>query len=190
MIKQIKNLKGIILGIFLLLSFISVAKVKVNIDGTVNIDFGKSRDRDRDRNGNGNNYWDNNYDNVYNSVGDITDSQYLLKPFVLNGKGYSILKQNGRLYILQVEFRNGNVNRAEKETIYNARVFSSNCLAISGDNRYCLTVTIEGSPALWDRERGSVKYTGRWLKPNNSYYDYNYDYDYYYNNSNQDWFEW
>jgi hypothetical protein len=185
MIKQIKNLKGIILGIFLLLSFISVAKVKVNIDGTVNIDFGKSRDRDR--NGNGNNYWDNNYDNGYNSVGDITDSQYLLKPFVLNRKGYSVLKQNGQLYILQVEFRNGNVNRAEKETIYDTKIFSSNCLAINRDNRYCLTITVEGSPALWDRQQGRIKYVGRWLKPN-TYYDYNYDYDYY--NNNQHWFEW
>lgn len=185
MIKQIKNLKGIIIAIFLVLAFISVAKVKVNIDGTVNIDFGKNRDRNG--NGNGNNYWDNNYDNGYNSVGDITDYQYLLKPFIINGKGYSVLRDNGRFYILQVNFINGNLNKVDREVIYNARVFSSNCLAIDGDSRYCLTITVEGSPALWDRQRGRIKYVGRWLQNNNSYYNYEYDY---YQNSNQHWFEW
>ena len=187
MIKQIKNLKGIILAIFLLLSFISVAKVKVNIDGTVNIDFGKSRDRDRDRNsGNGRDYWDRN---GYDSVGDITDPQYNMRPFVLNNKGYSVIRDRGRLYILQVEFKSGNLNKVDREVIYDSTEFSSNCLAIAGDNRYCLTITVEGSPALWDRYSSRIKYTGRWLKNNNSYYDYNYDYDYY-NNSNQSWFEW
>ena len=183
MIKQIKNLKGIILAIFLLLSFISVAKVKVNIDGTVNIDFGKSKDRNS---GNGRDYWDRN---GYDSVGDITDPQYNMRPFVLNNKGYSVIRDRGRLYILQVEFKNGNINKVDREVIYDSTEFSSNCLAIAGDNRYCLTITVEGSPALWDRYSSRIKYTGRWLKNNNSYYDYNYDYDYY-NSSNQSWFEW
>lgn len=183
MIKQIKNLKGIILAIFLLLSFISVAKVKVNIDGTVNIDFGKSKDRNS---GNGRDYWDRN---SYDSVGDITDPQYNMRPFVLNNKGYSVIRDRGRLYILQVEFKNGNINKVDREVIYDSTEFSSNCLAIAGDNRYCLTITVEGSPALWDRYSSRIKYTGRWLKNNNSYYDYNYDYDYY-NSSNQSWFEW
>ena len=187
MIKQIKNLKGIFLGIFLLLSFISVAKVKVNIDGTVNIDFGKSRDRDR--NGNGNNYWGNNNNNKnYYNVGDITDSQYILKPFIMNGKGYAVLQDYNRYYILQVDFHNGNLNHVKKEVVFNAVVQSSNCLSIADDNRYCLTITPKGQPALWDRYSSRIKYTGQWVK-NNYNYDNDYDYDYY-QNSNQSWFEW
>lgn len=181
------TLKGsiilIIVAIILTISQITYSKVRVNVDGSVNINFGKSRNENgRDRR---NDYWDNNYYDDY-SIGDITDSQYNMRPFILNGKGYSVLKNNGRLYILQVEFRNGNVNRAEKETIYNARVFSSNCLAIDGDSNYCLTITSKGQPALWDRQLGRIRYTGRWLKTN-------YGYDYYDNNyydSNQSWFEW
>ena len=189
-IKKILSKGILILVILSLIATISVAKTRVNIDGNLNINFGKTQiDRNQNRyNGNGRDYWDNN---GYDVVGDITDSQYNLKPFLLNGKGYSIIYDNRRLYILQVTFINGNLNKVDREVIYNAKVFSSNCLAIDGDNRYCLTVTVEGSPALWDRQRGRVKYTGRWLKPNNTYYDYNYDYDYdYYNNSNQSWFEW
>lgn len=187
-IKKNLTLKGtiilIIVAIILTISQVTYSKVRVNVDGTVNINFGKSRtENGRDRR---NDYWDNNNYDDY-SIGDITDSQYNMRPFILNGKGYSVLKNNGRLYILQVEFRNGNVNRAEKETIYDTKIFSSNCLSISGDNRYCLTINVEGSPSLWDRQQGRIKYVGRWLQNNNSYYNYDYDY---YQNSNKHWFEW
>ena len=175
MIKQIKNLKGIILAICLLLSFISVAKVKVNIDGTININLGRNRERDRSDN----DYWGTN-----NSIGDITDSQYILKPFLMNGKGYAVIKDSTRFYILQVTFYNGDPNRVKTENIFNANTFSSNCLAIAGDSNYCLTITKSGNPALWDRNRGQLKYVGRWIK-NSNYRDYDY-----YNNSNQPWFEW
>ena len=187
-IKKNLTLKGsiilIIVAIILTISQVTYSKVRVNVDGTVNINFGKSRNENgRDRR---NDYWDNNN---YDAIGDITDYQYNMKPFILNDKGYSVIRDRGRLYILQVEFKSGNLNKVDREVIYDSTEFSSNCLAIAGDNRYCLTITVEGSPALWDRYSSRIKYTGRWLKNNNSYYDYNYDYDYY-NNSNQSWFEW
>ena len=184
-----KNLsKGILILVILsLIATISVAKTRVNIDGNLNINFGKTQtDRNQNRyNGNGRDYWDNN---GYDVVGDITDSQYNLKPFLLNGKGYSIIYDNRRLYILQVTFINGNLNKVDREVIYNAKVFSSNCIAIDGDSKYCLTITSKGQPALWDREIGKIKYIGRWLKSNSKYYnDYYNDYDYYDSNN---WFEW
>ena len=178
MIKKIKNLKGIILAMFLVLSFISVAKVRVNVDGSVNISFGRNRN-ERDKSDN--DYWGTNN----NSVGDITDSQYSLKPFIMNGKGYSVIKDYNRYYILQVDFYNGNPNNVKKEVVFDARVQSSNCLSIDGVNRYCLTITPKGQPALWDRYSSRIKYTGQWVRNNYNYENY---YDYYYDN--QHWFEW
>lgn len=185
MIKQInRNLKGVLLvavAIFLLLNSFLVAKTRVTIGGNINIDFGQNR-TDRNRSGD---YWEND---GYNYVGDITDSQYNLKPFILNGRGYAIIKDSS-YYILQVTFRNGDINRVEKEVVYNTSIYSQNCIAIQGDNRYCLTITSEGSPALWDRYSGRVKYTGRWLNTTNYYNNSNrFDYDYYQNSEH--WFEW
>ena len=89
-IKKILSKGILILVILSLIATISVAKTRVNIDGNLNINFGKTQtDRNQNRyNGNGRDYWDNN---GYDVVGDITDSQYNLKPFLLNGKGYSII---------------------------------------------------------------------------------------------------
>lgn len=179
MIKKIKNLKGIILAMFLVLSFISVAKARINVDGSININFGKGRGNSST------DYWGNNSNNNnYYNVGDITDSQYSLKPFIMNGKGYSVIKDYNRYYILQVDFYNGNPNNVKKEVVFDARVQSSNCLSIDGDNRYCLTITPKGQPALWDRYSSRIKYTGQWVRNNYNYENY---YDYY---DNQHWFEW
>lgn len=179
MIKKIKNLKGIILAMFLVLSFISVAKARINVDGSININFGKRRGNSST------DYWGNNSNNNnYYNVGDITDSQYSLKPFIMNGKGYSVIKDYNRYYILQVDFYNGNPNNVKKEVVFDARVQSSNCLSIDGDNRYCLTITPKGQPALWDRYSSRIKYTGQWVRNNYNYDNY---YDYY---DNQHWFEW
>lgn len=179
MIKKIKNLKGIILAMFLVLSFISVAKARINVDGSININFGKGRGNSST------DYWENNSNNNnYYNVGDITDSQYSLKPFIMNGKGYSVIKDYNRYYILQVDFYNGNPNNVKKEVVFDARVQSSNCLSIDGDNRYCLTITPKGQPALWDRYSSRIKYTGQWVRNNYNYDNY---YDYY---DNQHWFEW
>lgn len=185
MIKKEFTLKGSILLLIFILSIISFSKTRVNIDGNINIDFGRN---ETDRNQNrkiSDDYWDsNNYD--YNTIGDIVDIQYNGRPFILNGKGYAIIRDRGNLYILQAEFYNSDPNRVKNEQILNTYTFSSNCLAISGDNRYCLTINVEGSPSLWDRQKGRIKYVGRWLKSNSKYYN---DYDYY-QNSNQSWFEW
>lgn len=185
MIKTVNRnfVKGI-LFLFMIFSFIVHSKTR--IDGSININWSRGIDRnrrDRDRG----DYWDNENDG-YNYVGDITDNQYNLKPFILNGRGYAIIKDS-RYYILQVTFRNGDINRVEKEVVYNTSIYSQNCISIQGDNRYCLTITYEGSPALWDRYSGRVKYTGRWLKTTNYYNNSNrFDYDYYQNSEH--WFEW
>lgn len=184
MIKKKFTLKGSIILIILILvsTTLTFSKVKVNIDGSVNINFGK-KSSNNNNNDNSIIIWDDNNNHQYN-VGDITDSYYNLKPFILNDKGYAVIRDRGNLYILQVTFYNGNLNKVDREVIYNAKVFSSNCLSIEGDSNYCLTVTRSGNPALWDRNRGQLKYVGRWIK-NSNYRDYDY-----YNSSNQPWFEW
>lgn len=183
MIKTVNRnfVKGI-LFLFMIFSFIVHSKTR--IDGSININWGRSIDRNR-RDRDSGDYWEND---GYNYVGDITDRQYNLKPFILNGRGYAIIRDS-RYLILQVTFQNGDINRVEKEVVYNTSVYSQNCIAIQGDNRYCLTITSEGSPALWDRYSGRVKYTGRWLKTTNYYNNSNrFDYDYYQNSEH--WFEW
>ena len=186
MIKKKFTLKGSIILIILILvsTTLTFSKVKVNIDGSVNINFGK-KSSNNNNNDNSIIIWDDNNNHQYN-VGDITDSYYNLKPFILNDKGYAVIRYRGNLYILQAEFYNSDPNRVKNEQIFNTRTYSSNCLAIAGDSNYCLTITKYGDPALWDRNRGQLKYTGRWVKnqySNNNYYDY-------YQNSNQSWFEW
>ena len=180
-IKKNLTLKGSILLLVLFISTLSFTKVRVNVDGNINIDFGKGRGNSST------DYWgNNNNNNNYYNVGDITDSQYILNPFIMNGKGYSIIQDYNRYYILQVAFHNGNPNNVKKEVVFNAVVQSSNCLSIVEDNRYCLTITPKGQPALWDRYSSRIKYTGQWVR-NNYNYDNSYDY---YQNSNQHWFEW
>ncbi len=188
MIKKIKNLKGIILAMFLVLSFISVAKVRVNVDGSVNINFGRNRnERDRDRSGD---YWGNNNNSNQYNIGNIIDSQYDSIPFILNGRGYAVFRNRNSFYLLQVEFINGNPNNVRHEQIFETDVITENCISVTGDSRYCLTITSNGDPALWDRYSGRVRYTGRWLKTTNYYNNSNrFDYDYYKNQS-EHWFEW
>lgn len=189
MIKKNFTLKGstilMILILILTISNISLSKVRVNVDGSVNINFGKNRSSSNNNTKNDSIIiWDDN-NSQYSNVGDITDTYYNLKPFILNGKGYAVIRDGQNLYLLQAEFYNSDPNKVKNEQIFKTYVFSSNCLAIAGDSSYCLTVTKSGDPALWDRNRGRIKYTGRWIK-NNNYRDY----DYYNNSSNQPWFEW
>lgn len=168
--------RGVILAaLFLLLNSLVVAKTRVEVDGSLNINFGRRRDRSGD-------YWGNN--NNSRNVGDMTDSQYDSVPFILNGRGYAVFRNRGNFYILQVEFVNGNPNNVRYEQIFNATAITQNCVSIAGDNKYCLTITSHGDPALWDRYAGRIRYTGRWV-------GYNFDYDYdYYKNQSEHWFEW
>ena len=96
MIKKEFTLKGSILLLIFILSIISFSKTRVNIGGNINIDFGRN---ETDRNQNrkiSDDYWDsNNYD--YNTIGDIVDIQYNGRPFILNGKGYAIIRDRGNL---------------------------------------------------------------------------------------------
>lgn len=189
MIKQINRnffkkglVKGVILAaLFLLLNIFVFAKTRVDIDGSVNINFGRKRDRNGD-------YWGNNNNNRRYNVGDMTDSQYDSVPFILNGRGYAVFRNRGSFYILQVEFVNGNPNNVRQEQIFKANAITENCVSIAGDDKYCLTVTAQGSPALWDRYSGRIRYTGRWVGRGN--YNFDYDYDYYRSNQSEHWFEW
>ena len=184
MIRKKFTLKGSILLLVLFFSTLSFTKVRVNVDGTVNINFGRGKSSSNTNQDNSIIIWDDN--SKYSNVGDITDNYYNMKPFILNGKGYAVIRDRGNIYILQAEFYNSDPNRVKKEQLFNTTTYSSNCLAIAGDSNYCLTITKYGDPALWDRNRGQLKYTGRWVKnqySNNNYYDY-------YQNSNQSWFEW
>lgn len=184
MIKRINRnfvKKGFVKGIlflFIIFSFIVHAKTRIDVDGSLNINFGRRRDRSGD-------YWGNNNNNRRN-VGDMTDSQYDSVPFIMNGRGYAVFRNRGSFYILQVEFVNGNPNNVRSEQIYDATAITQNCVSIAGDNKYCLTITSQGDPALWDRYAGRIRYTGRWVGRN-----YNFDYDYdYYKNQSEHWFEW
>ena len=171
--------------LILTISNISLSKVRVNVDGSVNINFGKRKDSSSSSDRNDSLIiWDDN-NSQYSNVGDITDTYYNLKPFILNGKGYAVIRDGQNLYLLQAEFYNSDPNRVKNEQIFKTYIYSSNCLAITGDSSYCLTVTKSGDPALWDRNKGRIKYTGRWVKNqySNNYYDY-------YQNSSQSWFEW
>ena len=116
----------------------------------------------------------------------MTDSQYDSVPFILNGRGYAVFRNRGSFYILQVEFVNGNPNNVRHEQIFKANAITENCVSIAGDDKYCLTVTAQGSPALWDRYAGRIRYTGRWVRG----YNFDYDYDYYRSNQSEHWFEW
>ena len=190
MIKKINRnffKKGFVKGILflsLIFSFIVHAKTRVDIDGSLNINFGRRRDRNGD-------YWGNNNNNRrYNNVGDITDSQYDSVPFILNGRGYAVFRNRGSFYILQVEFVNGNPNNVRHEQILDATAITQNCVSVAGDDKYCLTITSEGIPALWDRYAGRIRYTGRWVGRNSYNFDYDYDYDYYRSNQSEHLFEW
>ena len=89
MIRNNRNFVKGILFLSLIFSFIVHAKTRINVDGSININWGRDRDRNRtDRNRSGD-YWEND---GYSYVGDITDNQYNLKPFILNGRGYAIIK--------------------------------------------------------------------------------------------------
>lgn len=180
MIKAVNRnfVKGI-LFLFMIFSFIVHSKTRIDVDGSLNINFGRRRDRNGD-------YWGNNNNRRYNNVGDITDSQYDSVPFILNGRGYAVFRNRGSFYILQVEFVNGDPNNVRHEQILNATPITQNCVSIAGDNKYCLTITSQGDPALWDRYAGRIRFTGRWVGRS-----YNFDYDYdYYKNQSEHWFEW
>ena len=102
------TLKGSIILIILILvsTTLTFSKLKVNVDGTININIGK-------KSGNtSTGIWDN--DDKYTNVGDITDRQYNMQPFIINDKGYAVIKDSTRFYILQVTFYNGDISSVKK----------------------------------------------------------------------------
>ena len=162
--KLFKNSRILFIISFLLISSISVAKVRIT--GTFDIWIG----------GNSNS---KSKPKPTKSVGNIDDSQFLEKPFVINNKGYSFLMDRyGNKLLLRVAFDSrGNVIQ---EDIYETYRFTENCLAVKGQDKFCFTITADGYPSIWNRYQSKYSYYGRFINnvkinnPFNTRYD-NYD---------------
>lgn len=142
--KVLKNLRiSLVLGL-LLISSISLAKVRIR--GDFDIWIGNSNSRSKDRKG----------------VGNIDDKEFEEKPFIINGIGYAFLKNNqGDKLLLKVIFdKYGNIIR---EDLFYTYRFTVNCLSVYGDNSKCLTLTDTGVPAVWDRLNSKYIYYGKFL---------------------------
>jgi len=128
---------------FLLIPAISLAEVKIS--GSFDIWIGNS-----------------SRSKPTKSVGNIDDNRFLEKPFVINNKGYSFLRDSyGNKLLLQVEFN----SRGEviQETLYYTNRFTNNCIGVKGDNSFCFTITKDGIPSIWDRYNSKYVYFGTFV---------------------------
>ena len=128
---------------FLLIPAISLAEVKIS--GSFDIWIGNS-----------------SRSKPTKSVGNIDDNRFLEKPFVVNNKGYSFLRDSyGNKLLLQVEFN----SRGEviQETLYYTNRFTNNCIGVKGDNSFCFTITKDGIPSIWDRYNSKYVYFGTFV---------------------------
>lgn len=128
---------------FLLIPAISLAEVKIS--GSFDIWIGNS-----------------SRSKPTKSVGNIDDNRFLEKPFVINNKGYSFLRDSyGNKLLLQVEFNlRGEVIQ---ETLYYTNRFTNNCIGVKGDNSFCFTITKDGIPSIWDRYNSKYVYFGTFV---------------------------
>lgn len=154
--KKNSILRGLLILMFLLISTISLAKVRVT--GNLNVWFDSSRTSN------------NKNSKVKKHVGNIDDTEFEEKAFIINGNGYAFLRNNeGDKLLLKVSFNKyGNVIREELFYTYK---FTINCIAVYGDNSQCITLTNAGVPAVWDRFRSKYTHYGRFVdvKINNPY---------------------
>lgn len=128
---------------FLLIPAISLAEVKIS--GSFDIWIGNS-----------------SRSKPTKSVGNIDDNRFLEKPFVINNKGYSFLRDSyGNKLLLQVEFN----SRGEviQETLYYTNRFTNNCIGVKGDNSFCFTITKDGIPSIWDKYNSKYVYFGTFV---------------------------
>ena len=128
---------------FLLIPAISLAEVKIS--GSFDIWIGNS-----------------SRSKPTKSVGNIDDNRFLEKPFVINNKGYSFLRDSyGNKLLLQVEFN----SRGEviQETLYYTNRFTNNCIGVKGDNSFCFTITKDGITSIWDRYNSKFVYFGTFV---------------------------
>lgn len=158
--KKNSILRGLLIVMFLLISAISLAEVKIS--GNFDIWIGNS-----------------SRSKPTKSVGNMDDNRFLERPFVINNKGYSFLMDGyGNKLLLRVAFDSrGNVIQ---EDIYETYRFTENCLAVKGQDKFCFTINADGYPAIWNRYQSKYSYYGRFINnvkinnPFNTRYD-NYD---------------
>lgn len=159
-------LRGFVVLCFLLITSISLAKIHVT--GNVNIWFDTSRTSNK-RNS-----------KIKQNVGNIDDTKFEEKPFIINGTGYALLRNNeGDKLLLKVNFDN-NGNVINEQLFYTYR-FTINCISVYGDDSKCITITDTGLPAVWDRFKSKYIYYGKFLNgvkirnpfKTNNYYDNN-----------------
>ena len=162
--------KGLLILIFLLISAISLAKVRIS--GNLNVWFDTTSQTSNSKKG------------KVKNVGNIDDKQFEEKPFVINGTGYAFLRNNeGDKLLLKVNFDN-NGNVINEQLFYTYR-FTINCISVYGDDSKCITLTDAGLPAVWDRFQSKYIYYGKFINgikirnpfktrnyyDNNSYFD-------------------
>lgn len=165
--KKNSILRGLLILMFLLISAVSFAKVRVTGNVTVWFDT-TSRTS-------------NNKPKRY--VGNMNDRSFEERAFVINNRGYSFLRDNnGNKLLLRVIFdTNGYVLR---EDLFETYKFTQNCLSVKGDDNYCFTITSDGYPSIWDRYQSKYIYYGKFLnnvRINNPFNSRNYydDKDYF-----------
>lgn len=158
--KRMLSLRKVVVIVIFMLSVLGFSKAKVTIDGNINVRIG-------------NNSKNSNYGNhKKSSIGNIDDSGYLYRPFVINNKMYTVVKDNyNNKIIIQTVFLNNNPrNGIYVENAFLLKRFTINCLAIEGDDDYCFTITSSGIPALYNRAEAQYVYYGYFIRKNNNTY--------------------
>ena len=159
--KKSFNYRKSVVLLFLMFFMLGFSKSKVTIDGNINVRISNSSN-----NRNSNN-------KKTSSVGNIDDSGYLYKPFIINNKLYMIVIDNFKnKYIVKTDFLNNNPSNAiYSEYAYLLNKHSNNCLSIEGDDNYCFTITYNGKPALYNRVESRYVFEGYFTNSYHNKYD-------------------
>lgn len=158
--KRMLSLRKVVVIFIFMLSVLGFSKAKVTIDGNINVRIG-------------NNSKNSNYGNhKKSSIGNIDDSGYLYRPFVINNKMYTVVKDNyNNKFVIQTVFLNNNPrNGIYAENAFLLKRFTNNCLAIEGDDDHCFTITSRGIPALYNRAEASYQFYGYFINTNYNKY--------------------
>ena len=154
------SLRKVVLLLIFMFVCLGFSKTKVTIDGNINVRIGNSSN-----NRNSNN-------KKTSSVGNIDDSGYLYKPFIINNKLYMIVIDNFKnKYIVKTDFWNNNPSDGiYSESAFLLKRFTNNCLSIEGDDDYCFTITSRGIPALYNRAEARYQFYGYFINTNYNKY--------------------
>lgn len=155
--KRMLSLRKVVLLLIFIFVCLGFSKAKVTIDGNINVRIGNSSN--------------NRNSNKTKSVGNIDDSGYLYKPFVINNKQYMLVedKFNNKYIIQTVFFNNNPSNGIYSENAFLLKRHTNNCLSIDGDDDYCFTITSRGIPALYNRAEARYQFYGYFVKKYNKY---------------------